>query len=246
MRWEDERYVRVYTRDTPDWLALGWEAQALLMLTLRKVDRAGMLDLGKAGPRGLAALVGMPAEVVEPALQTLLRDGCAAMSGSVLVFPNFIEAQETPQSDRQRKAESRAKARDRARLESQNVTESENRSQIVTPQNQSQNVTADRTQVTNRDQSVTFRDRSVTSPDKTSHAVTRRHTVSPCTVPCRTVPLKEEDLPAQILPAQATQEQLSCQPEGSKQEIGFRLSRDLTTEELANLGISDPNTRGDR
>ena len=32
MRWEDERYVRVYTRDTPGWLSLSFDAQALLFL----------------------------------------------------------------------------------------------------------------------------------------------------------------------------------------------------------------------
>jgi hypothetical protein len=114
MRWEDERYVRVYTRDTTDWVALGWEAQSLFLLTMRKVDRAGILDLGRSGVRGLAALVTMPLEVVERALPVLTADGCVVLNGQTLVIPNFIEAQEAKQSDAQRKRESRATARDLA------------------------------------------------------------------------------------------------------------------------------------
>ena len=37
MRWEDERYVRVYTRDTPEWCLLSWEARALFLLLLTAV-----------------------------------------------------------------------------------------------------------------------------------------------------------------------------------------------------------------
>jgi hypothetical protein len=156
MRWEDERYVRIYTRDTPDWLALGWEAQALFVFATRKCDRAGILELGRSGTRGLAALVAMPLEVVERALPILLSDGCVQMNGTTLVIPNFIEAQETPQSDAQRQRESRARARDRAA--SQNVTE------------ESRNVT-----------SVTD---SVTPGHAASHAVTPNCAVPSRAVPC--------------------------------------------------------------
>lgn len=129
MRWEDERYVRVYTRDTTDWVALGWEAQSLFVLTMRKVDRAGILDLGKSGVRGLAALVAMPLEVVQRALPTLVEDGCVKLTGSVLVLPNFIEAQEAKQSDAQRKREQRARDRD---LASAGVTNCDHSSRNVT------------------------------------------------------------------------------------------------------------------
>jgi hypothetical protein len=147
MRWEDERYVRVYTRDSADWLALGWEAQALFVLTLRKVDRAGILDFGRHGVRGLASVVAMPVEVVERALAILVEDGCVKVSGTRLVVPNFIEAQEAPSSDAQRKRESRGRARDLAAAfgdtgsqsvtsgheNGQKVTAGHTRSQPVTP-----------------------------------------------------------------------------------------------------------------
>jgi hypothetical protein len=115
LAWADERYVRLYTRDTVDWVAWGWEAQALFTLVLRKVDRAGTLALGKHGARGLAGLVAMPLEVVERALRVLLEDGALELHGTVLVARNFIEAQEARASDRQRQQECRARKRDLAR-----------------------------------------------------------------------------------------------------------------------------------
>jgi hypothetical protein len=114
MRWEDERYVRIYTRDTPDWLCLSFLAQGLFCLILRKVDRAGLLKLGKHGKKAVAIVVGFPGDWprLEPALEELIEDGCVQIKGEFLLVPNFIEAQEAPQSDAQRKRESRARSRD--------------------------------------------------------------------------------------------------------------------------------------
>ena len=58
MRWEDERYVRFYTRDTPEFLAMSWLARALFGLIMRKVDRAGILVVGRLGLKGVAVAVG--------------------------------------------------------------------------------------------------------------------------------------------------------------------------------------------
>lgn len=124
MNWSDERYVRVYTRDTPDWVALGWEAQALFLLILRKVDRAGVLDLGKSGEPGMADLLRMPIEIFDQALAKLLKDGCVTRSHTLsqLVVPNFLSAQEARQSDRQRQHETRARRRDAAKHPEQQNT----------------------------------------------------------------------------------------------------------------------------
>ncbi len=51
MRWEDEKYVRFYTRDTTDWLNLSWQAQGLMGLIMRKCDRAGILGMTREGAR---------------------------------------------------------------------------------------------------------------------------------------------------------------------------------------------------
>ena len=59
MRWEDENYVRLYTRDTTDWKLLSWEARALFVLLMRKLDRAGILELGRQSG-GQAALSELP------------------------------------------------------------------------------------------------------------------------------------------------------------------------------------------
>ncbi len=117
MRWSDERYVRVYVRDTVDWLALSFDAQALLLLILRKLDRAGVLDLGKQGKRGVSAAIGHAHlwERLEPALDELLRDGCVELTDGRLIMRNFIEAQETRQSDAARKRDQRERDRDLAR-----------------------------------------------------------------------------------------------------------------------------------
>lgn len=142
MDWCDERYVRLYTRDTVDWQMWPWEARCVLPLLLRKVNRAGVLDLGRYGTKGLAVALLLPAEVVEVGLAALLDDGCVVLTGSTLVIRNYLEAQEATQSDRARKREQRERARASALQtgqavtirdsESQDVTESHAESQAVT------------------------------------------------------------------------------------------------------------------
>jgi hypothetical protein len=175
MRWEDERYVRLYTRNTVEWEMMPWQSRALWPLLLREVDRAGLLELGKHGARGLAALVKMPAEVVEPGLAGLLDDGCAELHGTQIVIPNFIEAQEATQSDAQRKRESRERARAVAVLA------------VVTNRDvQSQNVTSSHETGPN-----------VTNGHKQSQVVTSGHSVPCLTVP--SVPSEPEDIAGFVL-----------------------------------------------
>jgi hypothetical protein len=45
MNFEDERFVKIYPRNTTNWKLLGWEGRCVLMMLLREVDRAGCLDL---------------------------------------------------------------------------------------------------------------------------------------------------------------------------------------------------------
>lgn len=111
MDWFNERYVRVYCRDTPGWIVLPWEARALWLFLLRKMDRAGTLDLGRYGNRGIAAAVGMPLEVVEAMLPLLLEDGCLVHEGDRLRVPNYIAANETPSSGAERMRAYRERSR---------------------------------------------------------------------------------------------------------------------------------------
>lgn len=114
MRWADEQFVKVYTRDTVDWLALSYDARSLFLNLLRKVDRAGILPLGRHGRRGVAVLLGatdMWESRLSPALAELEQDGCLRVEGDSLIIPNFTVAQEARQTDRARKQAQRERDR---------------------------------------------------------------------------------------------------------------------------------------
>ena len=130
MDWENERYVRLYTRSTVDDSVLTWEARALWHELLRKFDRSGVIDLGRHGTKGISALVGIPLEVVAGALDELVEDGRVSLNldDKRLLAPNFLEAQEAKQSDKLRQARSR----ESRRAMSQNVTDCHDSSHGVT------------------------------------------------------------------------------------------------------------------
>jgi len=162
MRWEDEAYVRVYLRDTPEFCALSWEARSLFWELMRKVDRAGVILVGKAGIRGLAGLVRMPIEVVERALHGqdgLLADGCVVAIEGGFIIPNYIPAQTAKQSDKARKQEQRA--RERAR-------------HLGEPKDKADAVLKEGQPVTHRDTSS----QDVTERHEDAERVTRGHTES--------------------------------------------------------------------
>jgi len=110
MRWLGERYVRLYTRDTAEWLGLSFMAQALFVLILRKLDRSGRLALGRLGNKAVAVVIGHGGDWsrLEPALDELLADGCLVVEGDYLVCPNFEEAQESKITGAERTAKWRA------------------------------------------------------------------------------------------------------------------------------------------
>lgn len=112
MNWDDERYVRLYTRQTPTWLMMAWQGRAVFPLLLKAADRAGVIELGDEGLVGLAALIGLPIEVVTPGIETLRVKGTVRVTAHAIVIPKFIEAQEVPISDAARKRAQRERARD--------------------------------------------------------------------------------------------------------------------------------------
>lgn len=118
MRFEDERYVRLYTRDTVTWKLLPWQAKVLLPLLLRKVDRAGLLELeGEDAVEAIAAAVEIPVDVVGVGLAGLVTRKVIEVRGDTLVWPRFLEGQEAKTTDAQRKRDSREHARSKARLQ---------------------------------------------------------------------------------------------------------------------------------
>jgi hypothetical protein len=150
MDWANERYVRLYTRDTLTMRRLGYHGRALLCELLRKVDRAGVLDIGAEDPmEAVAFICDVPLEFVNIGLPLLLKLEIVEHLPTALEITNFEVAQEAAMSDPQRKRESRARRRDKARLvtlrdvesqirttgheSGQNVTRGHTRSQAVTP-----------------------------------------------------------------------------------------------------------------
>lgn len=115
-----ERYVRIYLRDSADWLALSWDGQALLMQLLRKADRRGRLPLGRHGKKGVAILLQQVAiweSRISPALDELLADGCLQLDGETLFFRNFVAAQESVAHPTLRMADYRDRKREALKVD---------------------------------------------------------------------------------------------------------------------------------
>jgi hypothetical protein len=112
MNYEDEPYVRLYTRDSTSWLMLGWQGQTVLVHLIRKVDRAGVLNWHRLEPTAAVMLVtGLPRDVVAVGLQSLLDTETVTMGDSCLILSSFIEAQSAKTSDRVRQQMSRERRR---------------------------------------------------------------------------------------------------------------------------------------
>ena len=133
MDWANERYVRVYVRDTKTWKLLGWEGQAVLCLLARRFDRSGLLDDVKDG-EDVALMIGsgFPTDVAKRGLQKILELKVMIIVNDGLFWPKFMEAQETAMSDAQRQRESRANRRSRASLDNVPVTNRDKKSNNVT------------------------------------------------------------------------------------------------------------------
>lgn len=115
MNWPDERYVRLYTRDTVTWKSWHWETRSVFMALLRKVDRAGVLECGGHGIEGIAMVIEIPADVVDRAVTELRKSGTVIMESDRLVMPKFVDAQESRSSGKLRQSERRERARIRVR-----------------------------------------------------------------------------------------------------------------------------------
>lgn len=142
MNWSDERYVRLYTRDTVTWKRWNWQTRAVLALLIRRVDRSGVLDTGKGDKaEALALMLEVPLDVARLALAELTECGTVTATPVALVLPSFMDAQEAKQNDRVRQIESREKRKAATLVNhegachtpSQAVTDGHTVSQIVTP-----------------------------------------------------------------------------------------------------------------
>jgi len=103
MDWSEEPWVKLYIRDTVQWLMLPWQAQGLLCLLFRKVNRAGVLDYGDVGLPGVARVIAGSVVLwpeMEPFFAKLLANGVVVDEPTRrrLVIPKFVEAQRARQS----------------------------------------------------------------------------------------------------------------------------------------------------
>lgn len=124
MNWSDERYVKLYTRQTPTTLSWQWETVAVWPNLLARVDQAGVLDCGRLGhARAVAVTTRLPIAVVEVALKELEADGTVELTERALIVPNFIAAQEACKTDAQKKRDQRERHKDKVRAESSGIIE---------------------------------------------------------------------------------------------------------------------------
>lgn len=76
MNYDDEYWIKVYTRDTAGWLAASWQARGLALEIARKLPKhTGELSLGRRGLEALAGLLRAPWPEIEPFVQELIADG---------------------------------------------------------------------------------------------------------------------------------------------------------------------------
>jgi hypothetical protein len=167
VNFEDEHYVRVYTKDTKTWMRWGWEGQTVFMHLMRRLDKAGVLDDIEDPVPDVALLTGLPEEIVAKGLPRLLDSGTLQHINGLLVAPRYIEGQTSKRSDAVRAKESRERRRQTAML-SQIVTERHEFEPPVTSRDANERERSDEDNVTERDGAITNRDR-------TSQNVTERH-----------------------------------------------------------------------
>jgi hypothetical protein len=109
VNYDDEDYVRLYTRDTITWKMLGWQGQTVLLHMLKgKFDRSGVFVTGRHAPsRAVTAVLDLPHDVVESGLQKLLDEEVWVLGDGCIVWPNYVSAQNSRRSDRARQRDQR-------------------------------------------------------------------------------------------------------------------------------------------
>lgn len=113
MDWTNERWVKLYTRDTVAWGLLCWQARCLLPLLMRRCDAAGVIDFpARVGAtRAIAKFLDVPEDLVGAALDDLESSETIELRDSSLLIVNFVDAQDAKAStaERQRRLRERSK-----------------------------------------------------------------------------------------------------------------------------------------
>ncbi len=168
MKWEDERYVRLFIRDTATWKLLPWQAKAILPLLMRKLDRFGCVQVGSDVPSAVALTTDLPLEIAAVAVPALVELNVICITEGELVMHDFIQSQEAVASPRLRAELYREKARSQLRP----VTKRDD--SVTKRDDPSRNVTTVHRSVTKRDDSVTKRDDPSRNVTTVHRSVTKR------------------------------------------------------------------------
>jgi hypothetical protein len=135
MDWSNERYVRLYTRDTITWKRLRWEGQLVMMSVLRKLDRSGVLDLGGLkSHEALELSLDLPTDILKTGLDRCLETGVLVVDGGRILMPNYFEAQESRAGNAERQRRYRSRRALQRALPSEYDTSTE-RNEISTERN---------------------------------------------------------------------------------------------------------------
>jgi hypothetical protein len=131
--WSNEPFARLYKRETDDDLMLTWQARAVWHEFLKRCDRSGLVAT-RRGAVGLAALLRIPLDVIETAMDELAEDGRVRLLPEVgWVAPNYVAANFTARSNAARQAAFRMVTRVNevtdSNAQSHGVTESNDASQ---------------------------------------------------------------------------------------------------------------------
>lgn len=104
MNFEDEEYIRVYTRNTATTKKLGWEGRTVLWHIERIVQKSGVLELedGDDLVEVVAALCDLPEDITKCGLERLASRGVTVRHEASLEIVRFVEAQNAKRSDRLR------------------------------------------------------------------------------------------------------------------------------------------------
>lgn len=100
MDFEDERYVKLYVRDTPTWVSFTPETRAVLPNLMRKLDKGGRIEWpAKLGVKALANALMLRSQWVVIALADLADHGTIDLHEHEgwLVMPRFRPGQEARQ-----------------------------------------------------------------------------------------------------------------------------------------------------
>lgn len=111
--WQEEPHYRLYLRDTPEWLLLGEDAQAVYMGLLRHLDRQGRYYYGQLKPdEAVAIILRWDPTRVSRGMARLLEMGFLVddPEGRVVADPDFAARESAPRSDRLRAKEYRKRA----------------------------------------------------------------------------------------------------------------------------------------